>query len=123
MKILCIDHYDSFTFNLIDWLGSHKKNLNIIRIYFDDSRMLARYIREPLPFVLSAGPHSPEEAGATRRFVEAVAGRVPVLGICLGAQILGVQAGYSLVASSFPLHGGVKKLYVASEHSRLFQRV
>lgn len=119
MKVLYIDHYDSFTFNLIDWLRTRSKSIEIIRVCFDQDGALENFIRNPLPAILSPGPCSPKEASPTLNFVSRVIGSVPILGVCLGEQILGQYAGFQMSRSEKPLHGACKKVLQSNPPGRL----
>lgn len=121
MKVLYIDHYDSFTFNLIDWLQTRSKKIEIIRVCYDQVRTLEKYIRNPLPVVLSPGPCSPKEASTTMNFVSSVFDQVPILGVCLGEQILGQFAGFQMGRSEKPLHGSCKKVFLSDRPGRLMK--
>jgi anthranilate/para-aminobenzoate synthase component II len=106
LKIAFIDHYDSFSFNVLDWLqrsaGGH---LDITRITCDNKLGLARLKHNPIPTVISPGPGSPADYPRTLDLMQSIYQKVPVLGICLGHQILGVLAGYSITRAVAPWHG------------------
>ncbi|MCB9229952.1 MAG: gamma-glutamyl-gamma-aminobutyrate hydrolase family protein [Deltaproteobacteria bacterium] len=123
MHILCLDHYDSFTLNLTDWLKRRQKNLTIEVVFPDDQGAIEGLIRKALPLVLSPGPRSPSEATSALRVLDAVVGKAPVLGVCLGAQILGKWAGFDVVRSCYPLHGSTKTIELTTDNSKLFQGV
>ena len=110
MKLLYIDHYDSFTYNVIDWLQDGRQAVDIDLVQFD--RLQGSLISgHSQPLILSPGPGSPDTARSTLEFCRPLLGRVPILGICLGHQILCRLAGLGTVQSRYPMHGGVKQVY------------
>ncbi len=115
MKIAFVDHYDSFSFNLVDWLKNHNDFMEISHVFADDSDAMLELMGDPVPVVLSPGPKSPYETPATMELVEAVIGRVPVLGVCLGHQILGLWDGAVVRRSIAPRHGATRAIMVASD--------
>jgi anthranilate synthase/aminodeoxychorismate synthase-like glutamine amidotransferase len=104
-KLYFIDHYDSFSWNVIDWLRGDGSSLDIVPVDFDDPIGMQRVHQEPAALVISPGPRNPLEATPTIRLVEGLLGQVPILGICLGHQILGHIAGFSVARASAPFHG------------------
>lgn len=104
-KIYFIDHYDSFSWNVVDWLRGDGTDFEIIWVSFDDQDKMAELVARPGPLVISPGPRHPLDATPTIEAVSALLGRVPVLGICLGHQILGHLAGFTVVRASAPFHG------------------
>jgi anthranilate synthase/aminodeoxychorismate synthase-like glutamine amidotransferase len=107
LKIALIDHYDSFTFNVIEWLKSSCVDLEILRIYHDDLDSMNLIIQENLPVVLSPGPNTPSDVNSTMTLCQKILGKSPILGICLGHQILGLVAGLKLQKAVSPFHGSV----------------
>jgi len=103
VKILLIDNYDSFTYNLVQHLGSLGAELEVQRndvISVDD--VLAR---KPSAIVLSPGPCTPSEAGICVPLVRQAAGKVPLLGVCLGHQAIGEAFGGHTVRAKRVMHG------------------
>lgn len=103
LKILLIDNYDSFTFNLADYLARAGAELLILRndaFELDDPRFL-----EMDAAVLSPGPSVPDKAGLLMPFVQRFSEKLPILGVCLGFQALGIHFGAKLEQSAVPVHG------------------
>jgi anthranilate synthase component II len=100
--ILVVDHYDSFTFNLVQLIGSLGERTEVVRSDAEPAKALAE--RSPDAVVLSPGPGRPEDAGCFLELLEVLPRRVPVLGVCLGLQALAVAAG-GRVERGRPTHG------------------
>ena len=101
--VLVIDNYDSFTYNLVQYLGELGATLTVKR---NDALRVAEVERlAPERIVISPGPGRPENAGVTVELIRAHASRVPILGVCLGHQAIGVAFGGSIVAAPSLLHG------------------
>jgi len=103
--ILLIDNYDSFTFNLVHFLGDLGAACDVRR---NDSLSPAEALAlNPDAIVLSPGPCTPNEAGICLDLIRAAAGRVPILGVCLGHQAIGQVFGGEVVRAPAPMHGKV----------------
>ena len=103
--ILLIDNYDSFTFNLLHFLGDLGAACEVVRndqLTVDDAMA-----RSPEAIVLSPGPCTPNEAGICLPLITAAAGRIPLLGVCLGHQAIGQAFGGSVIRAPAPMHGKV----------------
>ena len=101
--ILLIDNYDSFTYNLAQLLAELGEELRVVR---NDAHPLEELVDlGPSRVVISPGPGRPEDAGVTPHAVRAFAGRVPLLGVCLGHQAIGLAYGGRVVAAPQPVHG------------------
>ncbi len=109
MRLALIDHYDSFTFNVIDWL-EQDPDVKVERVCFDDEAAMAALAAAPVPLVLSPGPKRPEDARATLALVQKLLGKTPILGICLGHQLLAHLAGARIVPGSAPFHGSTREI-------------
>ncbi len=101
--ILLIDNYDSFTFNLVHYLGEIGAHTKVVR---NDALTVAEALAmEPEAIVLSPGPCTPTEAGICVELIRAAAGRVPVFGVCLGHQSIGQAFGGRIVRAPELMHG------------------
>ena len=106
MKIGFIDHYDSFSFNLVDWICADQKfSIEVDHAYFDDQEKLTYLYNSSFPLVFSPGPKSPAEIPQSFDLLERSLGRVPVLGVCLGFQLLGKMAGLTVAKAKNARHG------------------
>ena len=101
--VLVIDNYDSFTYNLVQYLGELGAVLRVVR---NDALTVADVDRLDVErIVISPGPGRPEQAGITVDLIRAYAPRVPILGVCLGHQAIGIAFGSAVVAAPALLHG------------------
>jgi anthranilate synthase component II len=105
---LLIDNYDSFTFNLYHYLGELGAQLVVKR---NDALTASEAVAmSPQGIILSPGPCTPNEAGICLKLIEAVAGKLPLLGVCLGHQALGQAFGGKVVRAPVPLHGKLSQV-------------
>ena len=103
-RILVVDNYDSFTFNLVQLIEALGADAEVVRNDVEPAEALAA--RSPSGVVLSPGPGTPERAGVTLDAVRCFAARgTPVLGVCLGHQAIGVAFGGSVARARVPRHG------------------
>jgi anthranilate synthase component 2 len=109
MKVLMIDNYDSFTYNLVQYLGELGADVHTVR---NDAIDIAG-IREMAPerIVLSPGPCTPNEAGVCLDVVKELAGEIPILGVCLGHQAIGQAFGGEVVRAREVMHGKVSDIH------------
>ena len=113
MRLALIDHYDSFTFNVLDWLtGPVADRVDVVYVPYDAQAAVAEVEREGLQLVISPGPKRPEDAPQTLALLSRNLGRVPILGLCLGHQMLAHVAGASVVRAIRPCHGTRIKIQV-----------
>ena len=106
--ILLIDNYDSFTFNLVHFLGDVGGRCEVVRN--DKLTVEQALARQPEAIVLSPGPCTPNEAGICLNLIAAAAGKVPILGVCLGHQAIGQAFGGQVVRAPVPMHGKVSQI-------------
>src|SRR3954465_1331193 len=106
--ILLIDNYDSFTFNLVHFLGDVGGRCEVVRN--DKLTVEEALAREPEAIILSPGPCTPNEAGICLDLIAAAAGKVPILGVCLGHQAIGQAFGGIVTRAPEPKHGKVSAI-------------
>jgi len=106
--IVVIDNYDSFTYNLVQYLGEMTGDVRVFRN--DDVSVEEVAAAEPRAVVISPGPCTPAEAGISTALVAELAGRVPILGVCLGHQCIGAAFGGRVVRGRAPVHGKVSEI-------------
>jgi len=107
--LLLIDNYDSFTYNLAQYLGELGEQVRVERndeIDVDDIDQLA-----PERIVISPGPCTPNEAGISMNVIRRFAGRIPILGVCLGHQSIGQVFGGRIVRADKIMHGKISKVF------------
>ena len=115
--ILLIDNYDSFTFNLVHFLGDLGAACEVVRN--DQLTVNEAMGRNAEAIVLSPGPCTPNEAGICLPLIAAAAGRIPLLGVCLGHQAIGQAFGGSVIRAPAPMHGKVSA--VSHEGTDIFE--
>lgn len=106
--ILLIDNYDSFTFNLYQYLGEMGQDIQVVRndkITIEEIKTLA-----PNHIVLSPGPGNPSQAGICLDVIKTFSGKIPILGICLGCQSMGQANGAKIVHAPVLFHGKTSKI-------------
>jgi para-aminobenzoate synthetase component II len=104
MRILVIDNYDSFTYNLVQYLGELGEEIEVRRndeVTVEEAEASVR----PDKILISPGPGTPDDAGVSLAMIEHFAGRVPVLGVCLGHQAIGQAFGGRVVRAPTLVHG------------------
>jgi anthranilate synthase/aminodeoxychorismate synthase-like glutamine amidotransferase len=102
-RVLVIDNYDSFTFNLVQYLGELGAT---VRVVLNDAITVAEIEAEnPDKLLISPGPCTPNEAGISLSVIEKLGGRIPILGVCLGHQAIGQAYGGKVVRAERLMHG------------------
>ncbi|HEY2932782.1 MAG TPA: aminodeoxychorismate/anthranilate synthase component II [Acidobacteriota bacterium] len=109
MKILVIDNYDSFTFNLVQLFGLIEKNIEVVRNDALDVEGIRS--RKPDALVISPGPGRPAEAGICNRAIAALHAELPILGVCLGHQCIGEVFGGKIIRAPSLMHGKTSPVF------------
>src|SRR2546425_64135 len=101
--ILMIDNYDSFTYNLVQYFGELKAQMDVYR---NDALTIADIRRlKPKKIVISPGPGRPEDAGISVDVIKKLGGEIPILGVCLGHQGIGYAYGAKIINAKNLMHG------------------
>tara|TARA_B100000029_G_scaffold146854_1_gene142187 strand:- start:124 stop:696 length:573 start_codon:yes stop_codon:yes gene_type:complete len=108
MKILLIDNYDSFTFNLYHYISSLKTKVDVIRNDNITSREIIK--KKYQKIVISPGPGKPNQAGNCISIVKSLYKKIPILGVCLGHQIIGQVFGSKIIQAKKLMHGKISKI-------------
>jgi len=115
--LLMIDNYDSFTYNLVQYLGELGEE---IRVFRNDKITIPEIERlNPERIVISPGPCTPKEAGISIEVIRHFAGKVPILGVCLGHQSIGAAFGGEIINAPRLMHGKTSMIY--HDEKRLFE--
>lgn len=108
-KVVMVDNYDSFTYNLVQYLGELGADVTVVRndeVSVEDIQAL-----NPDKMVISPGPCTPREAGISVETILSFAGKLPILGVCLGHQSIGHAFGGNIVHAKQIMHGKVSSVY------------
>lgn len=105
MTLILLDNYDSFTYNLLHYLGELGKDAEVIRN--DAISVGALLAKKPEGIVISPGPGTPNESGICLELVKQASGTVPLFGVCLGMQTIGQVFGGKVVRAPKPMHGKI----------------
>lgn len=117
--VLMIDNYDSFTYNLVQYLGMLGEK---VEVYRNDAISVDGALkRRPSCIFISPGPGRPEDAGISCELIRACAGKIPLLGVCLGHQALGYTFGGRIVRAKKLMHGKTSQIYHTND--RLFRGI
>lgn len=111
--LLMIDNYDSFTFNVVQYLAELGADVRVVRN--DEISVADIEALKPERIVISPGPCTPNEAGISLDVIRAYAGRLPILGICLGHQSIGQAFGGKVVRARAVMHGKTSPIYHTNE--------
>ena len=107
--LLMIDNYDSFTYNLVQYLGELGQQVEVVR---NDAATVAELVAmAPQQIMISPGPCAPGQAGLSMELIASVAGKIPLLGVCLGHQCLGQVFGGKVVHAREVMHGKVSPIF------------
>lgn len=107
--ILVIDNYDSFTYNLVQYLGELGQELVVYRNdHIDVSGVESSKARK---IVISPGPGVPDNAGVTLELIDRFSGKIPILGVCLGHQAIGQAFGGRVVPAPYLMHGKISRIH------------
>jgi para-aminobenzoate synthetase component II len=117
--ILLIDNYDSFTYNLVQYLGELGESVEVVRNDVWSVEEIAQ--KQPAYIVISPGPGTPDEAGVSLALVRRLAGKIPILGVCLGHQAIAQAFGGEIVQAARLLHG--KTSPVRHDGETIFQGI
>jgi anthranilate synthase/aminodeoxychorismate synthase-like glutamine amidotransferase len=111
--ILMIDNYDSFTYNLVQYLSEMGEELSVYR----NDKLSLEEIEDlrPTHIVISPGPGRPKDAGLSNKVIEEFSGRIPILGVCLGHQCLAEVFGGKIISAPKLMHGKTSMIYHKGE--------
>jgi anthranilate synthase/aminodeoxychorismate synthase-like glutamine amidotransferase len=107
--LLVIDNYDSFTYNLVQYLGELGQDVRVVRN--DEIAAADIGALSPTHIVISPGPCTPNEAGISLETIKLWAGKIPILGVCLGHQSIGQAFGGKIVRAARVMHGKTSKIF------------
>lgn len=109
MKILMIDNFDSFTYNLVQYFGDLGAEIQVFR----NNAIAVDEIQDHAPdgIVISPGPGTPDDSGITLDTIRAYAGKIPIFGVCLGHQAIGQAFGGKVVRAKELMHGKTSQIY------------
>ena len=107
--ILVIDNYDSFTYNLVQYIGQINSNIKVFR----NDKITVRKVMQlkPKKIVISPGPGRPENAGISCELINKLKGKIPILGVCLGHQAIGYAFGGKIMQAKRIMHGKTSMIY------------
>jgi anthranilate synthase component 2 len=106
--ILMLDNYDSFTYNLVQYFGELKADMKVFR---NDVLTVSQIEHmKPEKIVISPGPGRPEDAGVSVEIIQKLAGKIPILGVCLGHQAIGYAYGGKIIHAKSLMHGKTSKI-------------
>jgi anthranilate synthase component II len=109
MKIILLDNYDSFTYNLLHYIGELGAE---VAIYRNDKITVSELMaKKPDGIVISPGPGTPQQSGICLELIKTASGSIPLFGVCLGQQAMGEAFGGNVVRAPKPMHGKVSEIY------------
>jgi len=109
MNITLLDNYDSFTYNLLHYIGELGSEVTVYRN--DAIGVFELMAQKPAGIVISPGPGTPQQSGICLDLVRQASGKIPILGVCLGHQAIGEAFGGKVVRAPKPMHGKVSEIY------------
>jgi anthranilate synthase component 2 len=113
LKLLMVDNYDSFTFNIVQYFGELGVDVEVFRN--DEITLEGIAARQPDRLVISPGPCSPAEAGISVAAIQHFAGKLPILGVCLGHQSIGAAFGGKIIRAQELMHGKTSRITTTQE--------
>jgi anthranilate synthase component II len=113
LKLLMVDNYDSFTFNIVQYFGELGAEVEVFRN--DEITLEGIAARKPDRLVISPGPCSPAEAGISVAAIQHFAGKLPILGVCLGHQSIGAAFGGKIIRAQELMHGKTSVITTTQE--------
>ena len=119
MKILLIDNYDSFTFNLYHYISSLKVKVDVVRNDKINAKQILK--KKYNKIVISPGPGNPNQAGNCIKIVKSLYKKIPILGVCLGHQIIGQVFGSKIIQANKLMHG--KTSIIFSKNSGILKNI
>ena len=116
---LIIDNYDSFTYNLVQYVGEINPNIKV----FKNDKISIEEVNHlnPKNIIISPGPGRPEDAGISIEIIKKLKGKIPILGICLGHQAIGLAHGSKIINAEGVYHGKTSKIY--HENDSIFNNI
>ena len=109
VKVVMVDNYDSFTYNLVQYFGELGADVTVVRN--DEVSVADIAALQPDKIVISPGPCTPKEAGISVDAIRTYAGNIPILGVCLGHQSIGYAFGGNIIHAKQIMHGKVSPVY------------
>ena len=114
MKILLIDNYDSFTWNLYDYVAQNNVECDVVKN--DEISIEEIEAKNYDGIILSPGPKTPSDAGITKEVILKFGAKMPIFGICLGHQAIGETFGAKLAKATYPMHGKTSEVFHEKTH-------
>ncbi len=108
MKLILLDNYDSFTYNLVHYLGELGADVETLR---NDAVTVDEFLaKKPAAIVISPGPGTPQQSGICLELIKTASGKVPIFGVCLGMQAIGEAFGGKVIRAPRPMHGKISPI-------------
>ncbi len=116
--ILVIDNYDSFTYNLVQYLGELGSDIKVLR---NDAISAEEALElNPSHLIISPGPGTPEDSGVSKKLITTFAGKIPILGVCLGHQTIGEIYGAKVVKAPYLMHGKTSEIIFSADEDLFY---